>query len=210
MYRVKQTTQPTFKRDERTEIFENKVTDKNLIQRNKLKTSMCKRMIDTGKCPYGAGCFYAHSKEELRRPICFFGDKCKNKDTCGYSHETTEIPELPKVEEVTKNFDRLKVSEPVKEGDFGIELQTDTFKTYSKERNESLEKLKALMQQSENDEFFREIMINTMKDYLQKTFTDENTVYIPSTGSKSVKFIAVECDDEQFEDIVKYTMEKVN
>ena len=67
-------------RDDRTEIFENKVADKTVIQRNKLKTQMCKRMVETGSCSYGSSCFFAHDQSEIRKPICFFGDKCKDKN----------------------------------------------------------------------------------------------------------------------------------
>ena len=41
-----------------------------------------------------------------------------------------------------------------------------------------------------------------MKKFLSNTFNRDNTHYIPSTGNKNrVKFIAVECDDEEFKEL---------
>lgn len=70
----------------------------------KYKTEMCKKIEETGSCPYGRKCKYAHSKEELRSKevvdnyrtvectkfkegYCPYGDRCnfihpKPKKTC--------------------------------------------------------------------------------------------------------------------------------
>jgi hypothetical protein len=188
------------KRDDRTEIFESKVSDKTIIQRNKLKTQMCKRFTETGYCQYGKGCHFAHDKSEIRKPICFFGDKCKDKKNCGYDHSTEEIPELPPVEQQPKIWE-VEVSPVTKEEEMIIDLEPeDTFKIHDKPNK--LEKLRKMMEEAEEDADFKLELVNSMKSYLRKTFTPRNTMYIENTGKKSVKFIAIEADDEEFEAII--------
>ncbi len=191
---------PSHRRDDRTEIFETKVADKNVIQRNKLKTQMCKRFTETGYCQFGKGCHFAHEKSELRKPICFFGDKCKDKKNCGYDHSTEEIPDLPPVEIIPKMWE-VEVSPVTKEEEMVVELEPeDTFKIHDKPNK--LEKLRKMMEEAEKDADFKLELMNTMKNYLRETFTEENTVYIENTGKKSLKFIAIECDDDEFEGII--------
>jgi hypothetical protein len=183
-----QQVEKPFVRDNRTEIFEKKVTDKNLIQRNKLKTAMCKRMVETGSCQYGASCFFAHHQTEIRKPICFFGEDCKNKDTCGYDHATEVIPEMvpPPQEPIRKKYT--------------IDLEpSDTFQVVSSVPE--MQTLQSLMQQAENDVEFQRVMQDTLREFMAKTFNSQNTHYIPSNNNKNIKFIAVECDDEQFESL---------
>jgi len=184
-----QQVEKPFIRDNRTEIFEKKVTDKNLIQRNKLKTAMCKRMVETGSCQYGASCFFAHHQTEIRKPICFFGEDCKNKDTCGYDHATEVIPEMvppPQEQPIRKKYT--------------IDLEpSDTFQVYS--NVPEIQTLQSLMQQAENDVEFQRVMQDTLREFMAKTFNPQNTHYIPSNNNKNIKFIAVECDDEQFESL---------
>lgn len=206
--------QNPFVRDNRTEIFESKVTDKNLIQRNKLKTAMCKRMVDTGKCQYGESCFFAHHQSEIRKPICFFGEDCKNKNSCPYDHTTEVIPEMvppPKKETVSEEqsltlkktkhyYDPLK---PLPK-DFKIEFEDEvpnTFQVYSNQRCYELEMLKSLMKQAEDNIEFQTVMCDTLREFMSNTFTKENTHFIPSNNVKKnkIKFIAVECDDEEFD-----------
>jgi hypothetical protein len=188
------------RRDDRTEIFETKVADKNVIQRNKLKTQMCKRFTETGYCQFGKGCHFAHDKSELRKPICFFGDKCKDKKNCGYDHSTEEIPDLPPVEIIPKMWE-VEVSPVTKEEEMVVELEPeDTFKIHDKPNK--LEKLRKMMEEAEKDADFKFELMNSMKNYLRETFTEENTVYIQSTGKKSLKFIAIEVDDDEFEGII--------
>lgn len=187
-------------RDDRTEIFESKVADKNIIQRNKLKTQMCKRFTETGYCQFGKGCHFAHEKSELRKPICFFGDKCKDKKNCGYDHSTEEIPDLPPVEIVPKMWE-VEVSPVTKEEKMVVELEApDTFKINDKPNK--LEKLRKMMEEAEKDADFKLELMETMKSYLRETFKEDNTVYIENTAKKSLKFIAIECDDNEFSDII--------
>ena len=56
-----------------------KLKDEDFAQRNKIRTMMCLSFIKDGKCAYGKGCIFAHSKEELRKSICLFGKYCVNK-----------------------------------------------------------------------------------------------------------------------------------
>jgi hypothetical protein len=44
-------------------------------------------------------------------------------------------------------------------------------------------------------------MQDTLREFMAKTFNPQNTHYIPSNNNKNIKFIAVECDDEQFESL---------
>ncbi|KAA6375707.1 MAG: hypothetical protein EZS28_028766, partial [Streblomastix strix] len=60
------------------------------------KTEMCRNFVETGRCQYGSGCAFAHSKNELRQSdssqlrsssqcknfhsgccICYFGSRCR-------------------------------------------------------------------------------------------------------------------------------------
>lgn len=190
-----------FRRDERTEIFETKVSNKNIIQRNKLKTQMCNRFTETGYCHFGSGCHFAHDKSELRKPICLFGEKCKDKNNCGYDHSTEEIPEIPKETPPPPKLWNVHTEPVTKDEEMVIELDSpDTFKTHDK--NNELEKLRKIMEKAEKDQELQLELINTMKNYLRETFREDNTVYIQSTGTKSVKFIAIECDDKEFQDII--------
>ena len=195
-----------FKRDDRTEIFENKVADKTIIQRNKLKTQMCKRMVETGSCSFGSSCYFAHHQSEIRKPICFFGDKCKDKKNCGYDHSTEEMPEIPQNIEpgIPVHHSLASKYEERKEEEMTIKLEynKDTFKTYSRTRIEELETLKSMMEKVEKDQDMKELMLDTLKAFLKNTITEENTVYISGEGKKSVKFIAIECDDQEFETII--------
>ena len=88
----------------RTKVFE-QWKDQNLQTRNTLKVRMCK-MIEEGKeCTMGDKCWFAHSKEELRKPMCWFGELCKHKDKCPYDHSSTNIlPELPPSEFKDEKF----------------------------------------------------------------------------------------------------------
>lgn len=54
------------------------------------KTKPCSAMCDTGIC-LRTKCHFAHSAEELRHPVCAFGNSC-NKIGCGFMHpmETTD------------------------------------------------------------------------------------------------------------------------
>ena len=185
-----QKVEKPFVRDNRTEIFETKVTDKNLIQRNKLKTAMCKRMVETGNCQYGASCFFAHHQTEIRKPICFFGKDCKDKKSCPYDHATEVIPEMVPPQE-----------QPIRKK-YTIDLETsDTFQVDSRTFVPEMQTLQSLMQQAENDVEFQRVMQDTLREFMSKTFNLQNTHYIPSNNNKNIKFIAVECDDEQFESL---------
>jgi hypothetical protein len=227
--------------NDRSAIFENKVTDKSLVQRNKLKTQMCKSMLTTGNCPFGEKCNFAHSKDEIRKPICFFGEKCKNKDTCGYDHSTMEVPEIKKVETVklepqqklktqmcksivanerciygercTFAHSKEELGTPIvkkeielkKEGNLQVHLTPeedvkDSF-ILNGESDELLQ-LKNLISKVENESSEYLYLLDEMKKFLSNTFNRDNTHYIPSTGNKNrVKFIAVECDDEEFKEL---------
>lgn len=194
-YTPSQQEQKPFVRDNRTEIFETKVADKDLIQRNKLKTAMCKRLVETGKCHYGASCHFAHHQSEIRKPICFFKEQCKNKDTCPYDHTTETIPEMvpppPPKEEKPKTFKKYS---------FNLE-SSDTFQVDSRTFVPEMQTLESLMKQAEDNVEFQRVMCDTLKEFMMKTFNPQNTHYIPSNNNKNIKFIAVECDNEQFEQL---------
>ena len=61
-----------------------------------------------------------------------------------------------------------------------------------------MQTLQSLMQQAENDVEFQRVMQDTLREFMMKTFNPQNTHYIPSNNNKNIKFIAVECDDEEF------------
>ena len=58
------------------------------------------------------------------------------------------------------------------------------------------------MEEAEKDADFKLELMETMKSYLRETFKEDNTVYIENTAKKSLKFIAIECDDNEFSDII--------
>ncbi len=202
------------RRDDRTEIFETKIADKTVIQRNKLKTQMCKMFTETGYCKFGNGCHFAHDESEIRKPICLFGDKCKDKKNCGYDHSTEKIPELPK-EPLSAPFSRreqpqpaqkmweVEVSPITKDEEMFVELEpADTFKIHDK--NNKLEKMKKMMEEAEKDADFKLEMMTMMKTFMRETFKDDNTVYIENPGKKNLKFIALEVDDDEYDKIIEY------
>jgi hypothetical protein len=234
--------------NDRSAIFESKVTDKTLVQRNKLKTQMCKSIMTTGKCPFGEKCNFAHSQSEIRKPICFFGDKCKNKESCGYDHSTMEVPQLPvqeknvKVEtqetpkeEPRKEKVKTQICKFISSGEKCPYNERCTF-AHSKEdlgtpiipiKKEKLEELKievtpedtptdSFVLNGESDELLKlkqlfekvEIesdeylgLLEEMKSFLRNTFNRDNTHYISSNKKNRVKFIAVECDDDEFKEL---------
>ena len=66
------------------------IYDTKQMNRNCYKSRMCELYLNSGSCEYGNRCMYAHSPEELRRPICVFfknGGFCKKGDACDYSHD---------------------------------------------------------------------------------------------------------------------------
>ena len=78
----------------RAEIHEKIKNDKDYIARNRIRTNMCKDMIN-GSCIRGKKCIFAHSKEELRVSICAFKSLCTNPK-CNFDHsENAVLPELP-------------------------------------------------------------------------------------------------------------------
>ena len=54
---------------------------------NKFRTEMCRHIDETGICPYGEGCRFAHTSEELRpqvRPGSYKSTPCKTFFEEGY------------------------------------------------------------------------------------------------------------------------------
>lgn len=70
--------------------------------KSKVKTSLCKKYADTGNCPYGFKCQFAHGLVELRcnvdensyktKPCNSYFKKgyCVYGDRCNFSHKTSE------------------------------------------------------------------------------------------------------------------------
>lgn len=59
-------------------------------------TKMCNYAKQGKKCPRKKGtCLFAHSKEQLKKQFCFFGDSCKFKDSkcrpCPFYHPTQNV-----------------------------------------------------------------------------------------------------------------------
>jgi hypothetical protein len=63
--------------------------DENDFKNNKKYTSMCKEQLTEGECSRET-CNFAHSYEQLRRNLCKFDKRCKNK-RCFFKH-TGEDP----------------------------------------------------------------------------------------------------------------------
>ena len=54
--------------------------------RNFAKTRMCIYFEKNGRCRNGNDCAYAHSSDEIVVPPCHYGQLCKFKDRCKFSH----------------------------------------------------------------------------------------------------------------------------
>ena len=73
----------------------------------KYKTEMCKTWVDTGVCPYGNKCRFAHGKHELvSKPItsCYKKKPCKSFETfgfcpygsrCNFKHDERKLTDIP-------------------------------------------------------------------------------------------------------------------
>lgn len=59
-----------------------KMKDSSFKSRFLFKSKWCVR---GDKCRYKDKCHYAHNDEELRPPICNYGDRCRNKE-CSFYH----------------------------------------------------------------------------------------------------------------------------
>ena len=82
----------------RTEVLQ-KLSDPDIRYQNAYKTSMCNT---PSSCEYGSNCYYAHSLEELRKPLCLFfkyAGSCKKGNSCPYSHDIHD--ELPCVSQLS-------------------------------------------------------------------------------------------------------------
>jgi len=76
------------------------------VGRNKVKTSLCKKYAETGSCPYGFKCQFAHGLVELRcnvdensyktKPCNSYFKKgfCMYGDRCNFSHNSS-VQEIP-------------------------------------------------------------------------------------------------------------------
>jgi hypothetical protein len=90
----------------------NKFFVKKKIKKEKYKTELCKKMLDTGSCPYGYNCKYAHTKKELiklEHNKSYKSVKCKNfhekkfcpyGDRCKFAHNEANIAD--------DKFDKIK------------------------------------------------------------------------------------------------------
>ena len=84
---------------------------KNIIEEEnkfdpKYKTELCKKFQNTGKCPYGFKCRFAHGKEELiiktqglnykKKPCKTFHEKgyCPYGSRCSFRHDERKFSEL--------------------------------------------------------------------------------------------------------------------
>ena len=84
---------------------------KNIIEEEnkfdpKYKTELCKKFQNTGKCPYGFKCRFAHGKEELitksqglnykKKPCKTFHEKgyCPYGSRCSFQHDERKFSEL--------------------------------------------------------------------------------------------------------------------
>ena len=110
----------------------------------------------------------------------------------------SQISEEVPIRKIKHQYDPLK---PLP-NDFKIDFEDeapDTFQVYSKERCYELEMLKSLMKQAEDNMEFQTVMCDTLREFMTNTFTKENTHFISNGKKNKIKFIAVECDDEEFE-----------
>ena len=49
--------------------------------------------MQSGKCPYLDNCTFAHGKDDLRKAMCKFGTRCRNRSNCWYEHPPQEEEE---------------------------------------------------------------------------------------------------------------------
>ena len=86
-------------------IIKNIIEEENTFD-PKYKTELCKKYQNTGKCPYGFKCRFAHGKEELitkaqgvnykKKPCKTFHEKgyCPYGSRCSFRHDERKFSEL--------------------------------------------------------------------------------------------------------------------
>jgi hypothetical protein len=62
-----------------------KLSDKTQLLNHLKKSKFCQIKLKYGKCNRQS-CNFAHSNEELSKPICAFGKDCNKQETCGFLH----------------------------------------------------------------------------------------------------------------------------
>jgi hypothetical protein len=190
--------------ENRSFVFD-KLKDKDLIQRNKWKTSMCEAFITTGKCKFKDRCMFAHTKEELRKPVCLFGEFCKNKDVCDKDHTPNAvIPMIPQkpyhiptakksAEQKIKDKEERKKAKP-----FRIELSDD-------EEDEDEISSTASSRCSSTTEFMTKPISDIMKPYESPCMTP--SPMFMSYGMKEYGTYEGVCNDDSKE-YLEHTLEK--
>jgi hypothetical protein len=67
-----------------------RLSNKTFLSNHLQKTKFCQIKIKFGKCNRQT-CNFAHSSDELCKPICAFGENCNKKDMCQFLHITSPI-----------------------------------------------------------------------------------------------------------------------
>ena len=201
------------KENENRSVVFDKLKDKDLIQRNKWKTSMCEVFLTTGKCKFKDRCMFAHIKEELRKPVCLFGEFCKNKDVCDKDHSPNAvipmIPPKPYHLPTAKKTSEQKIKdreERKKAKPFKIELSDD-------EDEDDMIDSNASSRCSSTTEFLSKPISDVMRPYESPCMTP--SPMLMSYGMKEYgSYEGVKQSTGQFDEyskeIIEQTIEKIN
>jgi hypothetical protein len=72
------------------------IYDKTASSHAKAKTQLCRSVKEGRPCKFGDKCTYAHSKTELIKPKCSFGNTCRTKNSktnpCQFDHSDSFTP----------------------------------------------------------------------------------------------------------------------
>ncbi len=126
-------------------------------------------------CIYGDVCYNAHSKEELRVPLCinFYKKNLCNFKNCDYSHDT-KIIELPKVlysnlrEKVGRRIESVESRKRKHNLENEIDHLTNDLKKHIKYENEAYKQIHIL--QDENSNLLMQLQL---KDALINSYTNK-------------------------------------
>lgn len=173
----------------RTVVFE-KLKDKDLLHRNKWKTSMCDVFLKTGKCKFKAYCMFAHSKEELRKPVCLFGEFCKNKHSgCDKDHNPNAIIPMIPVKPHYPITAKKPKEQKIKEREERKRLATDMKVEFSDDEDEDIIDLSEMSDSSRCSSVTSDILNKPLNEIMI-------TIRTPSSATIS-PFVEMETKFEQ-------------
>ena len=75
-----------------------------------LKLLLIISSFQSGNCPFLDNCHFAHGKKDLRKAMCKFGTRCRNRSSCWYEHPKEEEETSASPSTGTKQITRYSVT----------------------------------------------------------------------------------------------------